>query len=244
MPIVTDSEGIRDILTRYRRIAVVGLSNNPDRPSNDVSRFMQEQGYEIYPVNPMIAGQELLGRTVYASLADLPVRPEIVNVFRRSEYVAAIAEQAIAAGADVLWTQLFVVDDLAAQRASDAGLKVVQNRCLKIEYHKQGLASQDATGRRRRLEQGNDADFRRGCCCCMVGYPQRKAVFQITRAPRGGALAVITRLKGLRPRNPPSRVCTDLCPPDARLMNFHFLPPKPYGASRGRQAVAFTLQAE
>ena len=146
MPIVTDSEGIRDILTRYRRIAVVGLSNNPDRPSNDVSRFMQAQGYEIYPVNPMIAGQEVLGRTVYASLADLPVRPEIVNVFRRSEFVAEIAEQAIAAGADVLWTQLFVVDDVAAQRASDAGLKVVQNRCLKIEYHKQGLASMTPLG--------------------------------------------------------------------------------------------------
>jgi predicted CoA-binding protein len=74
------------------------------------------------------------------------VRPEIVNVFRRSEYVAAIAEQAIAAGADVLWTQLFVVDDVAAQRASDAGLKVVQNRCLKIEYHKQGLASMTPQG--------------------------------------------------------------------------------------------------
>lgn len=139
MPIVTDSEGIRDILTGYRRIAVVGLSNDPERPSHDVSRFMQAQGYEIYPVNPTIAGQEVLGRTVYASLADLPVRPEIVNVFRRSEFVPEIAEQAIAVGADVLWTQLFVVNDAAAQRASDAGLKVVQNRCLKIEYHKHGI---------------------------------------------------------------------------------------------------------
>jgi uncharacterized protein len=139
VPIVTDSEGIRDILTHYRRIAVVGLSNKPDRPSYGVSQFMQEQGYEIYPVNPAIAGQEVLGRTVYASLADLPVRPEIVDVFRRPQFVAEVAEQAIAVGADVLWTQLFIVDDAAAQRASDAGLTVVQNRCLEIEYHKQGI---------------------------------------------------------------------------------------------------------
>jgi predicted CoA-binding protein len=141
VPIVTDGEGIHDILTRYRRIAVVGLSSNPERPSHDVSQFMQAQGYEIYPVNPMIAGQEVLGQKVYASLADLPIRPEIVNVFRRSEFVPDVAEQAIAVGADVLWTQLFVVHDAAAQRASAAGLKVVQNRCLKIEFHKHGLGN-------------------------------------------------------------------------------------------------------
>jgi uncharacterized protein len=139
VPIVTDSAGIRDILTRYRRIAVVGLSPDPDRPSHGVSQFMQEQGYEIYPVNPTIAGQEVLGRTVYASLAELPVRPEIVNVFRRPQYIPDVAEQAIAVGADVLWTQLFIVNDAAAQRASDAGLMVVQNRCLEIEYHKQRI---------------------------------------------------------------------------------------------------------
>lgn len=140
MPIVTDREGIRDILIRYRRIAVVGLSDNPDRPSNDVSAFMQEMGYEIYPVNPLLVGKKVLGRTVYASLADLPVRPEIVNVFRRPVFVSEIADQAIAVGADVLWTQLFIVDDVAAQRASDAGLAVVQNHCLKIEFHKLGLS--------------------------------------------------------------------------------------------------------
>src|SRR5690348_12190901 len=106
---------------------------------------MQAQGYEIYPVNPTIAGQVVLGRQVYASLADLPVRPEIVNVFRRSEFVPEVAEQAIAIGADVLWTQLFVVNDAAAQRASDAGLQVVQNRCLKIEYHKHGIRITNST---------------------------------------------------------------------------------------------------
>ena len=139
MPISADYEDITDILTRYRRIAVVGLSANPERSSNEVSAYMQAQGYEIYPVNPTIAGQTVLGRTVYASLADLPVRPEIVDVFRRSEFVPEVAEQAIAAGANVLWTQLFVVNDAAAQRASDAGLQVVQNRCIKIEHAKRGM---------------------------------------------------------------------------------------------------------
>ena len=139
MPIITDFEGITDILTRYRRIAVVGFSPNPDRPSHDVAAYLQEQGYEIFPVNPNIAGQTILGRMVYASLADLPVRPEIVDVFRRPEFVPEVAEQAIAADADVLWTQLFIVNDAAARRASDAGLQVVQNRCLKIEYHKHGI---------------------------------------------------------------------------------------------------------
>ena len=138
MPISADYESITDILTRYRRIAVVGLSDNPERPSNEVSAYMQAQGYEIYPVNPTIAGQTVLGRTVYASLADLPVRPEVVDIFRRSEFVPEVAEQAIAAGANVLWTQLFVVNDAAAQRASDAGLQVVQNRCIKIEHARRG----------------------------------------------------------------------------------------------------------
>ncbi|HEU5347884.1 MAG TPA: CoA-binding protein [Ktedonobacterales bacterium] len=139
MAIVTDLEDIRDILTRYRRIAVVGLSDNPDRPSYDVTEYMQEQGYEIYPVNPNLAGKHVLGRLVYASLTDLPIRPEIVNVFRRSEYVPEVAERAITVGANVLWTQLFVVHDEAAQRASDAGLTVVQNRCLKIEHARLGI---------------------------------------------------------------------------------------------------------
>lgn len=139
MPIVNDFDAFRDILTRYRRVAVVGLSNNPDRPSYGVAEYMQEQGYEIFPVNPNLTGQQVLGRTVYAALADLPVRPEIVDVFRRSEFVPGVAEQAIAVGANVLWTQLFVVHDGAAQRASDAGMTVVQNRCLKIEHARLGI---------------------------------------------------------------------------------------------------------
>jgi predicted CoA-binding protein len=88
----------------------------------------------------MVGGQEVLGRKVYSSLAELPIRPEIVNVFRRPQFVPDVAEQAIAVGADVLWTQLFIVHDEAAQRASDAGLTVVQNRCLEIEFHKLDLS--------------------------------------------------------------------------------------------------------
>lgn len=134
MPMIQHDEALRDVLTRYRRVAVVGISDDPDRPSHSVASYLQEQGYDIYPVNPMLAGKTVLGRTVYGSLADLPEPPEIVDVFRRSEFVAEVADAAIAAGAKVLWTQLGVRDDVAAERASAAGLQVVQNRCTAIEH--------------------------------------------------------------------------------------------------------------
>lgn len=134
MPIVQTDDELREILTRYRRVAVVGLSDDPDRPSNSVASFLQDQGYEIYPVNPTLVGKTVLGREVYGSLADLPEQPEIVDVFRRSIYVSDIADAAIAVGAKVLWTQLGVRDDAAAARASSAGLLVVQNRCTAIEH--------------------------------------------------------------------------------------------------------------
>lgn len=134
MPIVTTDEQIREILTRFRRVAVVGLSDNPTRPSHGVAAYLQQQGYDIWPVNPKLAGQTVLGCRVYASLRDLPEMPEIVDVFRRSQYVAEVAEAAIAVGAKVLWTQLGVRDDVAAERASAAGLLVVQNRCPAIEH--------------------------------------------------------------------------------------------------------------
>lgn len=142
MAIVTTDEQIREILTRYRRVVVVGLSDNPSRPSHGVAGYLQRQGYEVWPVNPRLAGQIVLGRRVYASLGDLPEAPEIVDVFRRSEYVAEVAEAAIAVSAKVLWTQLGVRDDAAAERASAAGLWVVQNRCPAIEIPRLGLSSQ------------------------------------------------------------------------------------------------------
>ncbi|MGH2517317.1 MAG: CoA-binding protein [Ktedonobacterales bacterium] len=139
MPIVSTDDHIREILTHFRRIAVVGLSERPNRPSYGVAAFLQRQGYEIWPVNPMLVGRTVLGCQVYASLSDVPVAPEIVDVLRRSEYVAEVAEAAIAAGAKVLWTQLGVRDDAAAERASAAGLLVVQNRCPAIEYPRLGI---------------------------------------------------------------------------------------------------------
>lgn len=133
--IVSDGE-LRDILTRYRRIAVVGLSNNPIRPSYGVARYLIGQGYEVSGVNPNLAGQSVLGRPVYATLADLPQPPEIVDVFRRSVFVPEVMEQAIAAGAKVVWTQLGVKDDAAAALGRAAGLVVVQNRCTAIEHER------------------------------------------------------------------------------------------------------------
>jgi|SRR5579871_427773 predicted CoA-binding protein len=139
MPLVTTDEGLRNILMTYRRIVVVGISANPDRPSQRVARFLQQHGYQLSLVNPLLAGKTVLGLQVYPTLADLPEPPEMVDVFRRSEYVAEVAEAAIAVGANVLWTQLGVRDDVAAQRASDAGLLVVQDRCPAIEYPRLGI---------------------------------------------------------------------------------------------------------
>ena len=133
--IVSDGE-LRGVLTRYRRIAVVGLSNNPMRPSYGVARYLIAQGYEVAGVNPNLAGQTVLGRPVYATLADLPQPPEIVDVFRRSVFVPEVMAQAIAAGAKVVWTQLGVKDDAAAALGRAAGLVVVQNRCTAIEHER------------------------------------------------------------------------------------------------------------
>lgn len=138
MPLVTTPDEIQDILTRYRRVAVVGLSDRPNRPSYQVAAYLQAHGYEITPVNPTLTGRQVLGRSVYGSLAELPEPPEIVDVFRRSQYVASVVEEAIAVGARVLWTQLGVRDAAAARRASDAGMLVVQDRCMEIDHARLG----------------------------------------------------------------------------------------------------------
>ena len=134
MPIVSTDEELCAILAKYQRIAVVGISDRPSRPSHRVTKFLQEHGYAVFLVNPLLAGENVLGEPVYASLADLPEPPEIVDVFRRSEHVAGVVDEAIAAGARVLWTQLGVRDPEAEQRASEAGLLVVEDRCTAIEY--------------------------------------------------------------------------------------------------------------
>jgi predicted CoA-binding protein len=123
------------LLARTRTVAVVGLSPRPDRTSHQIGAWLQANTpYELYWVNPMAAGQEVLGRSVYAALADLPVVPDLVDVFRRSEDVPVVVEGAIAVGAKAVFMQLGIVNEDAASAARAAGLDVVQNRCIKVEY--------------------------------------------------------------------------------------------------------------
>ncbi len=121
-----------DILETYRTIAVVGLSSRTERPSHDVSRYMQANGYRIIPVNPNET--EVLGEKVYSHLKDVPEPVEIVNIFRRSEFVTEIVGAAIAIGARCVWMQEGVVDDAAAEEARQAGLAVVMDRCILKEH--------------------------------------------------------------------------------------------------------------
>jgi len=126
----------RLILDRSRSVAVVGASASLARASYFVLTYLlsSSANYEVYPVNPRAAGTEILGRRVYASLADLPVTPDIVDVFRRSEDLPPVADEAIAVGASVFWAQLGLWSAEAARRCTAAGLDVVMDRCLKIEH--------------------------------------------------------------------------------------------------------------
>jgi predicted CoA-binding protein len=123
---------IKEILETYKTIAVVGLSSSPYRASNGVSRFMQNNGYRIIPVNPNET--EVLGEKAYASLDDVPEPIEIVDIFRRSEFVPDIVEAAIRKHAKVVWMQESVIHEAAAERARQAGLEVVMDRCILKEH--------------------------------------------------------------------------------------------------------------
>ena len=125
---------IRAILRRVRTIAMVGASARWNRPSYFAMKYLQEKGYRVVPVNPREAGGSILGETAYADLADIPDPVDMVQVFRRADAMMPIAEQAVAIGAKVLWMQLGVRNDRAAALAERAGLRVVMNRCPKIEY--------------------------------------------------------------------------------------------------------------
>jgi predicted CoA-binding protein len=122
----------KEILRKYRKIAVVGISNDRTRASNGVSRYMKGQGYDIIPVNPQIA--EFEGIPAVPDLASAPDDIEIVNIFRRPEHVPELVEQAIAKGAKVVWMQLGVAHEEAAERAREAGLEVVMDRCILQEH--------------------------------------------------------------------------------------------------------------
>ena len=125
---------IRDILTRNHAIAMVGASANTSRPSYFAMKYLKEKGFRIIPVNPGQEGHAILGETVYGSLAAIPDKVDIVDIFRNSEAALRITCEAIAIGASVVWMQLGVRNDEAARLAEDAGLEVVMNRCPKIEY--------------------------------------------------------------------------------------------------------------
>lgn len=121
-----------ELLGSVKTIAMVGASDNPERPSYEVMKFLQSKGYRIFPVNPALAGGTLLGETVYASLQDLPEKPDMVDLFRNSEAAGPLTDEAIAIGAKVVWMQLGVSNPEAAERALAAGLKVVMNNCPAI----------------------------------------------------------------------------------------------------------------
>lgn len=123
---------MKEMLNTARTIAVVGLSDNPERTSNRVSRFMQERGFRIIPVNPTIT--EALGEKAYPSLKDIPEKIDIVNIFRRSNDVPPVVDDAIAIKARGIWMQEGIVNEPAAEKAKAAGLKVVMDRCIMVEY--------------------------------------------------------------------------------------------------------------
>lgn len=124
-------EHIKELLEQTKTVAVVGLSDNPERTSHMVSEAMQQRGYRIIPVNPNAA--QILGETCYKSLSDIPEKIDIVNVFRRSEHCAEVAEEAARIGAKVLWLQLGVYNEEAADIAKAAGMEVIMDRCIKVE---------------------------------------------------------------------------------------------------------------
>jgi predicted CoA-binding protein len=129
---LADMEEIEEILKESRTVAVVGLSAKPDRPSHKVAKYLQAHGYRIIPVNPN--GGEVLGEKVYTTLSSITEKVDIVDIFRRSEEVLPVVEEAIRIGARAVWMQENIVNEEAAQRARDAGLKVVMDRCLKKEH--------------------------------------------------------------------------------------------------------------
>jgi predicted CoA-binding protein len=133
-----DASYIRDILDSVKTVAIVGASANEVRPSFFVTKYMIDKGYSVYPINPGLAGKEILGRPVFGSLADVPEPIDMVDIFRNSEAAAGVVDEALVLEPlpKVIWMQLTVRNDEAAARAEAHGIKVVMNRCPKIEYGK------------------------------------------------------------------------------------------------------------
>ncbi len=129
---MSEIQRLRNILSSSRKIAVVGLSANWYRPSYFAAKYLMDHGYEIFPVNPNYG--EVLGRKAYSNLKALPEKVDLVDIFQKAERVPEIVEDAIDIGASVIWMQIGIFHEEAARRAREAGLQVVMNRCMKIEY--------------------------------------------------------------------------------------------------------------
>ena len=139
MPLTTDDE-IRSLLEGARTIAMVGASDSPDKPSWGVMQALQEHGYRVIPVNPRITGEHVHGEYVWRDLSQIGEPIDIVDIFRRSEDVPGIVDEAIAAGAKAVWMQLGVISPEGAAKAEAAGLQVVMDHCPKIELRRLGIA--------------------------------------------------------------------------------------------------------
>ena len=140
MPLTNDDD-IRDLLTNARTIAMVGASDRPDRPSHGVMRALQDHGYRVIPVNPMITGEHLHGEFVWRELSQIGVPIDIVDIFRRTEFLGETVDEALALERKpkVIWMQLGLRDEAAAGRAEAAGMTVVMDHCIKTEHARLGL---------------------------------------------------------------------------------------------------------
>ena len=139
MPLTSD-EQIYQLLAETRTIAMIGASDRPDRPSYGVMRYLQSRGYRVFPVNPQITGEHVHGEYVWRELSQIGVPIDIVDIFRRPMAAGEAVDQAIAVGAKAVWMQLGIVNEEAAARAEAAGLKVVMDRCTKIEIMRLNVA--------------------------------------------------------------------------------------------------------
>jgi predicted CoA-binding protein len=140
MPLTRD-EDIKALLERTRTIALVGASDRPDRPSNEVMAVLQRHGYRVLPINPQITGEHLHGEFVWRELAQIGEPIDLVDIFRRPQAAGEAVDEAIAVGAKAVWMQLGVINEEAAARAEAAGLQVVMDRCPAIEIPRLGVAS-------------------------------------------------------------------------------------------------------
>ncbi len=138
---IENDQNLREILTSVRTIALVGASEKTNRPSHEVMEFLQHRGYRVIPVNPRLAGKQVLGETVYTDLASLPEPVDMAELFLAPERTDAVIDQAIAENIPVLWLQIGVINEVGAARAETAGLKVVMDRCPKQEIPRLGIST-------------------------------------------------------------------------------------------------------